>query len=244
VTTRAASAPLAGVRGVTYDLWRTLVRDRDSRQTEQLRLARLRDLLGADEDEVRRLLDDVREFRHAEWTEQRAPTPAAMVEHALRRVGEPRTPQLVDRIVDCMCRSTCDAGVEVLPGAVETLAALGAAGVPVALICDVGITSGAITRQLMASLGLLDHLPAVVLSDEVGVPKPYRAPFAAALAALGVPAAEAVHVGDLRRKDVAGAVHNGLRSVRYRGDHDDPAKGPEAEFVIDHHRDLLPLLGR
>lgn len=34
---RAAGAPLAGVHAVTYDLWRTLVRDRDSHSSDALR---------------------------------------------------------------------------------------------------------------------------------------------------------------------------------------------------------------
>lgn len=237
-----ADAPLAGVRTVTYDLWRTLVRDRDSTRTEALRRQRLKGLLGADDPKVAEILDAVRAFRHAEWSEQRAPTPEAMVAHALAASGEPAPPELVTQVADCLGAATRDAGVEPLPGAVETLTALQAAGVPVALICDVGVTSGEITRKIIADLGL-DVVPAMVLSDEVGVPKPYRVPFAAALAALGEPATAAVHVGDLRRKDVAGAVASGLHSVRYRGDHDDPDEGPEAEFVIDHHTDLLPLLG-
>jgi len=175
--------------------------------------------------------DDIRAFRHSEWSGQRAPTPTAMVSHALSVTGDPAPPELVEQVADCLGTATRDAGVEPLPGAVETLTAVGVAGVPVALICDVGVTSSAVTRELVANLGL-DVVPA-----------PYRAPFAAALAALGAPAGATVHVGDLRRKDVAGAVTSGLRSIRYRGDHDDTNGGPEAEFVIDHHAELLLLLG-
>lgn len=239
---RAAGAPLAGVHAVTYDLWRTLVRDRDSHSSDALRRERLKSLLEADDAEVDQLLDDIRAFRHSEWSGQRAPTPTAMVSHALSVTGDPAPPELVEQVADCLGTATRDAGVEPLPGAVETLTALGVAGVAVALICDVGVTSSAVTRERVANLGL-DVVPAVILSDEIGVPEPYRAPFAAALAALGAPAGATVHVGDLRRKDVAGAVTSGLRSIRYRGDHDDTNGGPEAEFVIDHHAELLLLLG-
>lgn len=243
MTGRAAGAPLSGVRGVTYDLWRTLVRDRDSARTDELRRERLGALLELHPAEVGRILDDIRTFRHAEWSEHRAPTAALMVQHALAAYGDLPEPALVERVVDCVGAATRDAGVELLPGAMETLAVLADSGVPVGLICDVGITSGAITREMLDSLGLSGVITTVVLSDEIGVPKPYRAPFAAALAALGVPAASAVHVGDLRRKDVAGGATSGVHSIRYRGDHDDAGEGPEAEFVIDRHADLLPLLG-
>lgn len=241
MTARRADAPLAGVRAVTYDLWRTLVRDRDAARSDELRQKRLKALLGNDDTVVAHVLDDLRAFRHAEWSEHRAPTPEAMVDHALAAVGDPAPPELVRQVAECLGKATQDAGVEALPGAVETLRALEAAGVRAALICDVGITSGAVTRALLVELGL--DIPTVVLSDEIGVPKPYRAPFAAALAALGASAETTVHVGDLRRKDVAGAIGSGLHSVRYRGDHDDRDEGPEAEFVIDHHAELARLLG-
>jgi FMN phosphatase YigB (HAD superfamily) len=55
-----------------------------------------------------------------------------------------------------------------------------------------------------------------------------------------------VHVGDLRRTDVAGARGVGMRTVRYRGLHDDSGAegGEEAEFVVDGHAELPDLIGR
>ena len=40
----------------------------------------------------------------------------------------------------------------------------------------------------------------------------------------------------------AGARAIGMRSVRYRGLADDPASGPEADLVIDDHRELPALV--
>jgi len=79
-------------------------------------------------------------------------------------------------------------------------------------------------------------------SDEVGTYKPAPEIFAAALGMLGADAAEAVHVGDLRRTDIAGARAMGMGSIRYRGLADDLGPGPEADFVIDDHRELPPLV--
>jgi putative hydrolase of the HAD superfamily len=57
------------------------------------------------------------------------------------------------------------------------------------------------------------RLDALAISHDVGLRKPRPEPFAAALGALGVPASEAIHVGDNLEADVAGAAAAGLRTV-------------------------------
>ena len=51
--------------------------------------------------------------------------------------------------------------------------------------------------------------------------------------------ATVVHVGDLRRTDVAGARAMGMETVRFRGVFDDPGPGDEADYVMDDLRELL-----
>ncbi|MBS1104932.1 MAG: HAD-superfamily hydrolase, subfamily variant 1 [Deltaproteobacteria bacterium] len=130
-----------------------------------------------------------------------------------------------------------------LEGAVETVAALARAGVPAALICDTGLTPGRVVRKHLARVGLLDGLRAQLFSDEVGVPKPDARIFRAALAALGVAARGAVHVGDLLRTDVAGARNVGMQSVRLRATHDDATELPEADHVAASHAELRAIFG-
>jgi FMN phosphatase YigB (HAD superfamily) len=76
----------------------------------------------------------------------------------------------------------------------------------------------------------------------VGVPKPHPRTFQAALEPLGVAPARALHVGDLRRTDVAGARELGMVAVRIRARHDDRSALPEADFVVDSHAELRALL--
>ncbi|GIT00042.1 MAG: hypothetical protein CM1200mP26_17540 [Acidimicrobiales bacterium] len=84
-------------------------------------------------------------------------------------------------------------------------------------------------------------------SDEVGVYKPDPSIFQAALEGLGVDdPSSVVHVGDLKRTDVAGARAMGMGTVRFRGALDDKEPGDEADLVIDRLSDLpgsLPDFG-
>ena len=80
----------------------------------------------------------------------------------------------------------------------------------------------------------------VVLSDELGRErrKPDPAPFQMALAALGAPAQDVIHIGDRPDKDVRGAAAAGLRAIRvrtgeYRALPDEPAPWHSARDVIE-----------
>lgn len=101
---------------------------------------------------------------------------------------------------------------------------------------------------ILESSGLRERLDGVAISHDVGVRKPRPEIFAAALAALGVPAAEALHVGDDLAADVAGAAALGIRTVwitrRVRDTAAARARVPEArpDWVIADLAELAAIL--
>jgi phosphoserine phosphatase len=68
-------------------------------------------------------------------------------------------------------------------------------------------------RAKLAAAGLTGRFDVVVASSAVGASKPDPRIFRAALARLGLPAADAVMIGDNPLRDVAGAQAAGLRGV-------------------------------
>jgi len=90
------------------------------------------------------------------------------------------------------------------------LAAADAAGIRTALVTN---GPGEVQRAKLEAVGLADAFDAVLISAELGSAKPDVPIFEAALAALGVAAAEAWHVGDSLEYDVAGAQAAGVGSV-------------------------------
>lgn len=132
--------------------------------------------------------------------------------------------------------------LEVAPDISSALEALRSRGLRIGIVCDVGFSGGSLLRELLAREELLEHFDGWSFSDETGHYKPAPQAFEAALGALGARPAAAMHVGDLRRTDVAGAAALGMRTVRYRGFHDDAEEtGVEADFVIDSHLELVAL---
>jgi FMN phosphatase YigB (HAD superfamily) len=151
---------------------------------------------------------------------------------------------LRDELITGFLDAGAEAELHLAPGIDAVLPALRAAGIPLAIICDVGLTGSQHLRGVLERHGLLRHFGGWAFSDEVGAFKPSAVMFTTALESLGVSeAAGCIHVGDLRRTDVAGARAAGLRTVRYRGLADDQSADPEADDVLDDWADFLPLLG-
>lgn len=240
--------PVASTRlaAVTFDCWNTLLRERDFRVPRALRAAALIEIAAASGTEVsdeaaREALRAAFE-RHLDiWKRgigSGAPEIAGWALSAVGVTDAAAALRLVPRLEEASLGGECDA----LPGAGAALDALRARGTRVALICDTGLSPGRVVRELLGRAGLLPFLEVLVFSNEVGVPKPHRNMFDAALGPLGVAAANAVHVGDLRRTDVQGGRGVGMGTVRIRAAFDDDEPYPEADAVIDAHGDLLEAL--
>jgi HAD superfamily hydrolase (TIGR01549 family) len=232
-----------GIRAVTYDCWGTLLKDRDWEGAMAGRRSALQRFLGIDESEATSLLRDAWVKHDDAWKQVETFGPGRMAAHCLEAKGILDDDTALAELTREFEEASVRTGVEAVEGAADVLAALREAGIGLALVCDTGFTPGRVVRQLLANEGLLTHLEVLCFSDEVGVPKPGNEIFAKALAELGVRPPEAIHVGDLRRTDIAGAHDIGMHAARFRGVHDDRSGGAEAEMVFDRHEQILEALG-
>jgi putative hydrolase of the HAD superfamily len=231
-----------GVRAVTYDCWGTLLKDRDWEGAMHKRIGALSRFLGLSKDEATSLLQEAWLKHEEAWKQVAAFGPGRMAAYCLesRGISDDNSLEELTREFE---EATLEYGVDPVEGAEETLEALTHAGVRRGLICDTGMTPGRVVRRLLEQAGLAQHLEVFCFSDEVGEPKPGNQIFEKALAGLGVHPPEAIHVGDLRRTDIAGAHDVGMHAARFRGVHDDQSDAPEAKIVLDRHIELLDVLG-
>lgn len=128
-----------------------------------------------------------------------------------------------------------------LPGAREALERL-ARRFTLAIVSDTGFASGRAQDHLLEQDGVRHHFSATIYSMDIGHAKPRPEPFRAALAALGAAPHEALHVGDIERTDIAGALGVGMRAVRL----DAVRQGgtTAAEYVAGSLEDLVEYLTR
>lgn len=227
---------------VTFDCWGTLLMQPRGDVAAGDRVGALVGAAGVDAETASTAIAAAF-ARHDElWVQGVATGSAEMAVWALTSLGID-APGVATTLARRWEEAALRAPVDALDGAVDTLDLLAAAGVRTALVCDTGFSSGRVVRELLDRVGLLAHLEVTTFSDEVGVPKPHPLMFTSTLAALGVDAAGAMHVGDLRRTDVAGARAVGMGTVRISWAHDDVADLPDADDVAASHRDLARLLG-
>jgi len=237
---------------VTFDCWSTLLFEHDSAASYERRVqavARAAGELGLPHEPglARQAMDAAWRRHWTLWHEHVSSGAAEMAGWALDELAGGRdlphdSLARVAALATELGETSLAADVRSLPGARDTLERLAEAGVRRALICDTGMTPGRVVRQLLDRGGLLEVLEITVFSDEAGVPKPHPRIFVHTLEALGVAPDATVHVGDLRRTDVAGARAAGMGTVRIRHTHDDLSDHPEADEVAGSHASLVEIL--
>lgn len=234
------------IEAVTFDFWNTIARVPSGAMTEARRLAITSACNGCGTEVEPKLLaaalEEVGQRWERSWGEGVHLHPRQGAEMLVRALG------VEDAAGQMVAEAFLDAGrrvdLELGPGIGDALAALNERSVRVGIVCDVGFSGGELLRELLDREGLLRHFDGWSFSDETGHYKPAPPAFEAALAALRARPEEAMHVGDLRRTDVAGAAVLGMKTARYRGMHDDAEPGVEADFVIDSHLELVEVVDR
>ncbi|HVE75446.1 MAG TPA: HAD family hydrolase [Actinomycetota bacterium] len=245
-------------RAITFDCWSTLISDIDwgatvvGRRDALLRIAAGHGV-HLDPEKAMELIEGSWREHVAAWRRGEGYGPKAAARWVLDQIAAEAgdspahiDDELADQIAEGIGSATSEVGTNVVPGAPEVLEQIRQAGIPTALICDTGFTPGARVREFLEGHSIrLDHY---FFSDEFGVPKPLRPIFDAALEATGAEAASAVHIGDLRRTDVAGARGAGMATIRFAGVHDDgweieESTGEEADAVIRSWAELPALVG-
>ena len=112
---------------------------------------------------------------------------------------------------------------------------------------NAGIVLGVVSNwserlpTLLAGLGIAEKLDFIVTSAEMKAEKPDRAIFERALFRAGVPAGEALHVGDHMDRDVRGALGAGLRAALLDRSAA-PGSSNDGVPVLSDLRELLPLV--
>ncbi len=237
---------IANVEAVSFDFWNTIAREPPGTMSA----ARQRAVAAAcasSEVEVEAALlaaslEQVGDAYRSSWSRGEHFHPREGAEMLIRSLGVEGAAR--ELVAEAFLTAARGARLELAPGIRPCLERLRGSGLRLGIVCDAGFTGGALLREFLEREELLGHFSGWGFSDEVGAYKPAPQIFEAALGALGTEPGRAVHVGDLRRTDVAGARAVGMATVRYRGLNDDadPTAGPEADHLIDSHGELPGLL--
>ncbi len=163
----------------------------------------------------------------------------ACVARVLSGLRIPVDPEVIRRGVEALMRDTL-AEASSLPGAVATVRALNAAGVPL------GIVSSAVYHPFLVwtleRFGLGEAFADVTTSASAGFYKSRPEIFWHAAAALGVAPERVVHVGDSYRYDVEGARRAGMRTAWLHDHASAPPAGPPPDLTLDDLAGAAPRI--
>jgi HAD superfamily hydrolase (TIGR01549 family) len=229
------------IKAVTFDFWNTLVWETPGQLVER-RLAAWAELLeaaGLPVDSER--LNGAHQLAFEEYQNAWRHNRQYVVEDATASMLSALGLEVSDRLAESLIASFDRAGsatdLQLTVGIDDCLRTLKAAGIGMAIVCDVGLTPSQTLLRYLDRRGLLELFGGWAFSDQIGVYKPEPRIFLTALGQLDVAPEEAAHVGDRRRTDIAGARNLGMLAVRYSGVYDDrkpdePEDEPEADYVI------------
>ena len=236
------------LRAISLDFWDTIYLGAAVAGRARMRRTAVAALLEAvghplGDAELLALYHEARDTAERWWLEeQRGYTAEERIRWMLHRVGVERPAGCahVARAVAVVDQALVELPPPLLEGAASAVRQL-AARWPLAIVSDTGFASGVAQDRLLERDGLLEHFAVRIYSCDVGHAKPRREPFLAAAERLGVRTAEMLHIGDIERTDVKGALAAGMRAVRI-----DVAResGPSAaELVARSWAEVLEHLG-
>jgi putative hydrolase of the HAD superfamily len=233
------------IRAITFDLWNTLICEKDYTSLRIEHLLEILDKQNASSDEkvIRQVYisiqdlwrpDSVRQYRFVSVKER--------VEMILKKLGIEIEQASKLAIMRDFEEVILEDPPTLLDGVKFTLESL-YQKYPLGLVSDSGFTPGRILRKILQSLGVLKFFGCTVFSDEVGYNKPNPLIFSQTLKLLGVQPEETIHVGDLLENDVAGAKLAGMISIWInRGKKQSSGKFFCPDYKINRLPELLPIL--
>jgi HAD superfamily hydrolase (TIGR01509 family) len=131
------------------------------------------------------------------------------------------------------------AQAHLLPGALEMLAQVKAAGYKIGLLSNT-MFSGAAHIGDLRRFGLDGYFDAMLFSADAGKWKPQPGPYWEVLQELGVAPERAIFVGDAPEHDIVGAHAAGMRAVLIRSSQRFPLPPELTPDAIIHHLEELP----
>lgn len=246
------------IRGVTFDLWDTIV---DDDSDEPIR--KQRGLLTKNAERRRLFTTEVlahhptvgealadEAFDHLngwflhEWKQlHRTPHIADRLRVGLRHLDLQDTPGF-DELVRAYSYMEVDIPPGLAPGIRSALEALHGR-VKIGIVSDAIVTPGIQLREIIDGHGLLHFFDSFVFSDEAGAAKPDPKVFDIATAELGVARHELVHIGDREYNDINGPIDYGSHAILYTGVIDrGTTETTRASAVCAHHDDLAGIIAR
>jgi len=213
------------VKAVTFDLWETLIFERDGASARR-RDARCRNLVRAvnslghpvSVEEMSVAINEMVSSMLTLWETNKDLACIDQIRLIIAKVSKDSFElkrEWVKRLVSAYNLSVREIPPYLNPEARTALEDLKKRHKLIGLICNTGLTSGAALRQFLADEGVAEYFKLMIFSEEIDIRKPDPRIFHLAAKKMGVQPCEVVHVGDNLKADVWGAMNAGSKAIHF-----------------------------
>ena len=171
----------------------------------------------------------------------RTPSTAERIKHMAHILGVKFSDEEVNQLADYFGKLIFTFPPQKIELAYEAVSELSLA-YPLGIISDTGYINGEYIRRFLDQEKLLSKFKSLVFSDEHPHSKPHLTVFQETCHNLGVDYSGLIHIGDLDQTDILGAKNAGCISIKYIGNHHDLTSQTQADYIIDHYKDLPQLI--
>ena len=238
---------LQNIRGVAFDLDGTLVDSAPGLTAAVDNALYALELPMAGEERVVTWIGngaDVLIQRALTWARQeRAALRAAQGKPSVDHDDIPQAEQqaILRKLFDRYYGEVAEEGGFLFPAVADTLGALHAKGLPLALVTN---KPTPFVAPILASLDIAKYFTVVIGGDDVKNKKPHPEPLLLVAEKLGLAPAELLFVGD-SRNDIQAAKAAGCSSIglTYGYNYGEPISLSEPDYIFDQFNELLPAFG-
>ena len=238
---------LQNIRGVAFDLDGTLVDSAPGLTAAVDNALYALELPMAGEERVVTWIGngaDVLIQRALTWARQeRAALRAAQGKPSVDHDDIPQAEQqaILRKLFDRYYGEVAEEGSFLFPAVADTLGALHAKGLPLALVTN---KPTPFVAPILASLDIAKYFTVVIGGDDVKNKKPHPEPLLLVAEKLGLAPTELLFVGD-SRNDIQAAKAAGCSSIglTYGYNYGEPISLSEPDYIFDQFNELLPAFG-
>jgi putative hydrolase of the HAD superfamily len=231
------------IGAVTFDLWETLLFEEDGSNSQRtaVRCKNLADALNAvgiksSEEQVKSAMDKTILALLKIWENNRDISHLGQLRLFLKRVNSP-----LKRLKKGWIKELSAAYVSPIfevppylnPDAERLFEWLGNLNEQIGLICNTGLTPGAVLREFLRQKGVAELFDVTIFSDEVRIRKPDTRIFKLTARALNVKPDAIIHIGDNLTTDIWGAKNAGFKAIHLSSEegHDRKAEADPDSLV-------------
>ena len=233
------------IRAVTFDLWNTLIENRDYMDLRGSYLGTALDKMGYSltRNDLAEAFASSLTYVYRVWENEnhRFVPNNERLEHILQKLSTQLPENLKQDIITYFEEIALSDPPLLIKGTKDILESL-SSKYKMGIISDSGFTPAMVLRKVLMKNGVLDLFDVTVFSDETGFNKPHRIMFEKGLSNLFVKPSEALHVGDLLQTDIAGAKAFGMKAVWLNKEGQNPAEATKPDFTIKKIHEIIDVL--